>query len=389
MSGPQAWRALGAAWRGARAARGLALALGGAALLAVPGGLAAAPATGGTTDATPSAAVAAPAATPAPAPAPSRPSALEGVRATATVTPDPSNVGDVLTLAVAVEHPPGFSVNLPLGLELAPLHVVDVRELGTEPADGGLRSRFAVDVQHFAVGEARVRELALTVVTPTGEVHALPVGPTPFTVDALTVNEADPQRRGEDPLVSPTYPDERAEVAIIAALLTLAGALLAWLVARRVFARARMTPPPPPVPAHERALTELARLEAAQLVAQGDVQGHYLGLTEIAKRYLQERFGVAAVESTTDEIRAELLRAAGAIAPLRPDEVVGFLDRCDLVKFARLQPPEGEAQAAVDTVRGLVQRSMPRVEPAAAASPSAGAGQGGGEPPGPPAKEVA
>lgn len=309
----------------------------------------------------------APALVPVPAPAEpalvdmsAAPAAADSpIAITSRVTPDPSQIGDLIRLEVTAAYPAGYAVNVPLGLKLDPLHLVSVDESEPESTGQGLRKVFTFTLQHFATGEARTPSFTLTYVDPDGAVHTAPVPPHDFTVTALLANEADPKRQGEDPPVSLEYPNTRAELAIYyagAALIAGFVSALLWLRWRR---RPRPVVLPPPEPPDVVALRALDRLQASDYAGKGEFQLHYLQLTEIMKAYLEGRFGIDALERTTDELRRTLLASEAAIAPLKPTDVVRFLQQCDLVKFARFAPPPSEAAAAVDQARGMVRATTP------------------------------
>jgi hypothetical protein len=139
----------------------------------------------------------------------------------------------------------------------------------------------------------------------------------------------------------------------------------------RLLRRRRPVPVAPPIPPHEVAYRALAELEGGALLDHGRFQDYYLQLTEIAKGYLQGRFGIHALDRTTEELRQELLRTGERIVPLQADEVIRFLQACDLVKFARLRPELDEAAAALATVRQMIDRSRPasKAESSDAAEP--------------------
>jgi len=284
------------------------------------------------------------------------------IAVTTRLVPDPSNVGDILELELVAAFPRGHSVNLPVGVSFAPLHLVDVTEGEPEVTGDGLRKTFRIRLQHFETGPAEVPAFAITWVDPSGAVHTSPVPATAFTVDALLANEADPERKPEDPPISIEYPNTLAETVIWSVLATIAGLLVLALVLRRVLRRRRPAPEVPAIPPHVLALEALGELERSELLDQGRVQDYYLQLTEIAKAYLERRFGIAALDRTTDEIRRDLLREGAAIEPLTPAIVVEFLHRCDLVKFARMQPERAESQEALEFVRDAVERTRPRAE---------------------------
>jgi hypothetical protein len=291
----------------------------------------------------------------------------------AHVTPDPSHVGDLLTVEVAVGYPAGVAVNLPHGLELPPFHVVGVEESTPESTGTGLRKVFRVQLQHFAPGELKVPQIPLTWVSAGGEVHTTSVtGPT-VHVEALLANEADPTRRPDDPPVSLAYPNTWIEPAVVASLAAVVVALFAAWQVRRWRERRRRVVPPPPVPAHVSALEALALLEGEDLPGRGRYQDFYLRLTEIVRVYLEARFGVEALDRTTDELRRELLRHEERIAPLRSSELVRFLQQADLVKFARRDATGDDAASGLEFVRDLVARTTPTAQGAAPGGLAAGA----------------
>ncbi len=302
---------------------------------------------------------ASPTATPVTDPTPPVAEATGPVAISTAVSPDPAQVGDLIKLEVVATYPPGYTVNLPIGLRFAPLHLVTIDE--SEPtADGpNLRKVFTITLQHFAIGEAEVPGFPLTYLDPNGEVQTVKVSPTPFTTSSLLANEPDPKRQGEDPPVSIPYPNRQAELIVYSA----AGALLIGLVVGLLWARWRRRPRPvvlpPPEPAHIVAYRQLDELQQAELVARGAYQDYYLQLTEIAKAYLEGRFGIDALDRTTDELRRDLERAADQLAPLKPPELIRFLQACDLVKFARFAPPADEADAALQEVRSMVTVTSP------------------------------
>lgn len=293
------------------------------------------------------------------------PAAEEAQRVTVQtrLSPETSNVGDLLTYEVIVAFPQGTTVNLPTQLDFSPLHLVETTDSEAEATGSSLRKTFTLTLQHFAPGDASIPAFALTTVDATGAVETVSVPAKPFAVEALLANEVDPARKGEDDPVSVEYPNDTAETAIFAALGGAVVAVLLWVLFRAFFRKPKLVPAPPPIPPHELALSALEELEKGALMQQDDLVPFYLQLTEIAKGYLQGRFGVPSLDRTTEEIRRELVRRSDAIAPLSADEVVAFLQRSDLVKFARYAPEDDEATDALSEVREMVERSTAKPEP--------------------------
>ncbi len=127
----------------------------------------------------------------------------------------------------------------------------------------------------------------------------------------------------------------------------------------------RKTQVPPPRPAHELALEELAHLRKEGLIEKGIYKEHYFKLSEIFRRYLERRFRFPAVERTTEEILPQIYAIPGCDEQVKRS-AQSFLSQTDLVKFAKhiptTQEVEREYQEAVafitHTKEDLVQTSQ-------------------------------
>ena len=145
-------------------------------------------------------------------------------------------------------------------------------------------------------------------------------------------------------------------VAGVAALLAVL-AFVVWRVKQRRDRPAPPLPEAPPLPLHERVLQALDDLERRKLWQEGRVKEYHSELTDILRGYIEERFGVPALERTTDELLGEL-----RVSPVSRDgqESLGNLLRlADLVKFAKYTALPAENEQALRTARELVQRTVP------------------------------
>jgi hypothetical protein len=154
-------------------------------------------------------------------------------------------------------------------------------------------------------------------------------------------------------------------IAIASLLVALALGLFLARRLRRLRRRPARVPPPPTVPrkrlrpAWEIALEELDRIVKADHVGQGELGVQYVEVSEALRRYLENRYGVPALESTTDELAPRLEQLAlEADARTR---VVAILREAVLVKFAKARPEAAAARALEVRVRELVVESTPRV----------------------------
>jgi hypothetical protein len=155
-----------------------------------------------------------------------------------------------------------------------------------------------------------------------------------------------------------------------------AAALLAFALASallRRLRRRRRTPQAAPArarkparPAWEIALAELDRIAAERWVDRGELRRQYEEVTEALRRYLENRWGVPALESTTDDLRG-LLRGS-AVPPEVAGRVLSLLGEADLVKFAKGRPEADAARACEARAREVVRETIARLEPEEAAA---------------------
>jgi len=81
-------------------------------------------------------------------------------------------------------------------------------------------------------------------------------------------------------------------------------------------------------------------------------------VSEAARKYLEDRFGLRAPERTTEEFLAELSGSV-ALDGRHKELLADFLTRCDLVKFARAVVDRPELEALHRAAVRLVEETVP------------------------------
>ena len=117
----------------------------------------------------------------------------------------------------------------------------------------------------------------------------------------------------------------------------------------------------PKVPPHEIAFGELEALVADDLPTKGEIKRFYQRLSEILRRYIENRFGLHAPEQTTDEFLIGL-RSNEKLNREYRSLLETFLRHCDLVKFAEYQPPNEEIQKTFDSCKTFIMETQPQEE---------------------------
>ena len=105
------------------------------------------------------------------------------------------------------------------------------------------------------------------------------------------------------------------------------------------------------IPADISALKELNALEKAKIWQEGNVKEYHSQLSEIIRRYTENRFQFIALELTTDEILQEL---KSILSDDQLNNLSTLLQRADLAKFAKSKPIDTENMESMVLAKGFV-----------------------------------
>jgi hypothetical protein len=113
----------------------------------------------------------------------------------------------------------------------------------------------------------------------------------------------------------------------------------------------------PKEPAHIIAFRDLDELADEKLWQQGLIKEYYTKLTDIFRVYIENRYNIAALEQTSDEILASLteLKAIDKELMLK---VKDCLYLSDMAKFAKMVPVPEDNEYNYKTVQKFVQKTL-------------------------------
>jgi hypothetical protein len=285
-------------------------------------------------------------------------------------------------LQVRIEHGKGESV-LPRGLELqsAAEAAKELKKAGfvIPDQDGGAAAHLEPSGAAATQADRALTTLVLPLLVLPADPgrHTLTLPPLPISVarangEIATVCTAPHTIVVEDPIAStpnaepkpnPPPRPQREEWTSLRKGLEWAGggaviaSALAYLLYRLAKRPKPVPPPPPPRPPWEIALEQLDEVRHAGLLDTGRFSEFFDRVNDAVRMYLGGRFGFDGLESTTDEIMAAMSKVShfGLVLP----EVKGFLEECDLVKFADLTPSIDECNRALAQGEKIVRGTMP------------------------------
>ncbi len=308
--------------------------------------------------------------------------------------PGEAVAGHEARLEIVVSHGKGETV-LPNGFKLIPGSDIEkaLAEAGFAVAESNGGAPPTVD-RNEGVSEVTTNVVIPLVVLPTKSgkasltVPQLPMAVSRANGDTMIVctqmhliTASDPTAAEENPKPHPN-PPPRPQIedwplmkwilaAVILALIL--AAITAWWVRRQLRK---------PVPAAEAlrrlpwedAVAELEEIRRSPLLVEGPYSELYDRASDVVRKYLGERYGFSGLgfeglETTTDEMLTLLKRVRPQVPAL--DVIRSFLEECDLVKFARVEPSRFACGDALQKAEEIVKATTPVMPPPGAEAPPA------------------
>lgn len=302
-------------------------------------------------------------------------------RVTARITPDSIMIGDRFTLEIEVDKDLMQAVSFPTidrraassdggadgadGYSAADdsIECIEDPPVDTLSADGRrlrLRKRYvmaAFDEGNYSFGRARVLYADKNIVDTLYADDSLKIAVATFQIDSTSHAIFDIKAQK-------TLPFRFGEISgyLLWSLLTLAAvALLVWFAVWRLHKHGRritdMFKPAPPLPPHVVAISALESLHNQKLWQNNRHKQYYSGLSDILRTYIAGRYGIGAMEMTTDEI----VDAIKDIEMPKKNamDLVAVLRGSDLVKFAKAMPDAAENEEAYQKAYWFVEETKP------------------------------
>lgn len=108
----------------------------------------------------------------------------------------------------------------------------------------------------------------------------------------------------------------------------------------------------PDLPPEVSALDKINKLRGSKLIEQGRYKEFYTILSEIIRDYFEGKYKVSALDRTTFELVSELKKKN--IINDKIGIIQKFLFDCDLVKFAKYIPLEGDPDKILNTAEKII-----------------------------------
>ena len=293
--------------------------------------------------------------------------AIEPLSVDRQVIPDKVRLGDPFVYRITLHHPPGQRWELRTPRDLGGYELV---EQSRTRSDGKTESTttYLLKMALFELGSHVLPSLTFDVIDASGGGVARIDGPDIEAKSSLPKNSEQRGAKLED-----IKPNEDVPIRSWRLLWWLAGAAalaaLAWYAARAWRNRPRHAlPAAPPLPLEQRTLQAIDALQAEGLPERGLQREFHFRLNGLVRGYLGERFGFDALECTSGELLREVDRRR--LPGIDEQALRGFVDQCDVARYARFEVPVPACTSALAFARGLVESTRPRPPPATPQPPA-------------------
>jgi hypothetical protein len=269
-------------------------------------------------------------------------------------------IGDRILYTVIVTSDPEVKLEpLALGSNLGAFEVKDYKIYDEEKTKQGNKiNKNEYLITTFTTGEYVIPPITVNYTDPDGEKKEIKSEPLFILVKSVGATEADKEDiRGLKPPIDirGTYLSYLLILPTVALLA--AGGFLYYRRRARGLALPEI-PEELKKPAWEVALLELDSLRECDLLKKKEIKRYFTTLSDIIRKYIQRRFEFPALDRTTEEIRGEMKRAR--LDQSIRELVTGLLFFCDLVKFAKYVPSNGEIEESLNQAYSIVNLTKPQ-----------------------------
>ncbi len=263
-------------------------------------------------------------------------------------------LGEQINYTVVVEADQLATVIFPEGQTFSPLEMIESYKVDTSFAQAKMTLIKKYGLTQFDSGSYKIPSQRILIGDRTLQTDSFQVEVANVVLD--TVNQGLYDIKPEIELPTDYSKFWKYLLWIVPVLLAIA-LFLVWLLRRHKKRKEAEKYIPP----FEQALASLEELDKTDFIASAKYKEYYSTLTDTVRRYYDEKVYDKALESTTDELiqRLEAEKDSGHI-DFNTETIQQLKDifkRADLVKFARINPPSGKAEADRLAIEQIVKET--------------------------------
>ena len=261
----------------------------------------------------------------------------QNVNAKAKVDSTNYLIGDYINYTITVESPKGVNVFTPVIKDsLKDIDIIKISNPETTENNGKEISTYKYVLAKYDSSYVTVPPIPVKYKNQNDTtLHTVYTNSVSFLVKTLKVDSSKPIKDVKDPIKIPL---NWKMILLWAVIIIIVFALLYFVYVKFIRKKrsdesVKKTVKLPP---HVAALNKLRNLDEQKLWQSGKIKEYHSNITEIIRRYFEERFNLPALELTTSEAIQLLRSKSGAKEILETTN--DFLNNADMVKFAKFTP---------------------------------------------------
>ena len=270
---------------------------------------------------------------------------------------DVITIGDLINYNISVAHDKGIKVEYPgLGVNLGAFEIRDYKIFEPEEVDKKIINRVEYIITTFDTGNYVIPPVTVSYFSSDSIEKELKTDIIKIRVNSVKPSEAKDIRDIKPPMeITVDY-----RRYIYYGLAGLGAVLLAFILIFYFKKRKRgegIIPKrrKPIKPAHIEAIEELEKIINSNLLSGGRVKEFYIIISEIIRRYIENRYFIYALEMTTNQVYNSLYNIE--IDKENIELIYEFLSSCDLVKFAKYIPGEDENKKIIEQAFDVINKT--------------------------------
>ena len=235
-------------------------------------------------------------------------------------------------------------------VELSRNFIADTMALGS----GKIQINYSIPLQAFDSGTYRLPQFRYVAGSDTSFSNNLTFNVVPVNVTAEDpIAGFAPYSEPEGRRFYDFVPDWILDFWWIFIIIVLVILLLFWAT-NRFKKTGTLLPQPIPLTPYEKAMNNLENLKSRKLWEKGMEKEYFTELTDILRTYLEERFGINAMEMTTRQIIDKINQSEFRD---KKEYIRQILNIADFVKFAKVRPLPSDSIASYENAVKFVEET--------------------------------
>lgn len=282
----------------------------------------------------------------------STPSLAQKVRVKASLADDTLKIGEQTTITLTAVNENNSEIIFPTpGDTLSK----DIEVIESFQVDSSIKENMKIytrdiKITAFDSGSFSIPPFQF-VIQSKGKTDSLATNPLTiyFHNVAVDTSKAPKEIKKVRIIPEPILPSDYSWLWWLLLLLPLAG-LIYYLLKMKKPAEGPVAPPIPVKPPHILAREQLDKLEQEKLWQRDQHKNYQSRLSEIVRTYIEGRFGLPALEQTTNEL-LPVIKKSPALKPQDYENLAQMLQLADMVKFAKYTPISTENELSMKNAR--------------------------------------